>query len=48
MKYIEERLKNTNDKHYPEVPCLKNKRTITEISLVSLWENKYDEVWNEC
>jgi hypothetical protein len=48
MKFIEERLKNTNDKDYPEVPSMKNNRTITEDSLVSFWDNEYDEVWNEC
>jgi hypothetical protein len=44
MKTIEEQLKSTkSDKHYPEVSSQKNRRTITEDSLMSFWDNEYDE-----
>ena len=31
-----------------KVQVLESRRTITEDSLASFWDNEYDEVWNEC
>lgn len=31
-----------------KVQALESKRTITEDSLTSFWDNEYDEAWNEC
>lgn len=49
MKIIEELLKHVrNCKYFPEVAFTRNKSTITEDSLLSFWDNEYDEAWNEC
>lgn len=31
-----------------KVQALESRRTITEDSLSSFWDNEYDEAWNEC
>ncbi|HII00710.1 TPA: hypothetical protein HA351_03335 [Methanosarcinaceae archaeon] len=31
-----------------KVKALESKRTITEDSLASFWDNEYDEAWNKC
>lgn len=31
-----------------KVQVLESRRTITEDSLSSFWDNEYDEAWNEC
>jgi hypothetical protein len=31
-----------------KVQALESRRTITEDSLLSFWDNEYDEAWNEC
>jgi hypothetical protein len=49
MKIINEKLKSAKSyKHCFKVLPPKNRRTITEDSLLSFWDNEYDEVWNEC
>jgi hypothetical protein len=47
MKSIEELFKHIkNCKYFLETASLKNKKTITEDSLLSFWDNEYDEAWN--
>jgi hypothetical protein len=53
MKIIEELLKHVrNCKYFQKFHLRKIRkllqRTITEGSLLSFWDNEYDEVWNEC
>ena len=31
-----------------KIQALESKRTTTEDSLSSFWDNEYDEAWNEC
>ncbi|AKB24954.1 hypothetical protein MSMTP_1485 [Methanosarcina sp. MTP4] len=31
-----------------KVQAFESRRTITEDSLASFWDNEYDEAWNEC
>ncbi|AKB77809.1 hypothetical protein MSHOH_1326 [Methanosarcina horonobensis HB-1 = JCM 15518] len=31
-----------------KIQALESRRTITEDSLLSFWDNEYDEAWNEC
>jgi hypothetical protein len=31
-----------------KVQALESRKTITEDSLASFWDNEYDEAWNEC
>ena len=48
MKTIDEQLKSTkSDKHYPEVSSKKTGEP-SEDSLMSFWDNEYDEAWNDC
>lgn len=48
MKFIKKLLNKLKDKYCPEVSSLNNYRTITKDSLLSFWDNEYDEAWNEC
>jgi len=31
-----------------KIKALESRRTTTEDSLMSFWDNEYDEAWNEC
>ena len=49
MKIIEELLRHVKyGRYFSEALFLKSKRTITEDSLASFWDNEYDEAWNKC